>query len=90
MTNTTRGHIVRIPILPHGDPGEAGVLADDSALDGIDGITMDVHGRIVAAIIGQDSIVGVCARTGRFKGAGGRRPHRRPCQPDVRRRGGQR
>jgi sugar lactone lactonase YvrE len=66
VANTERGHIVRIPVSPDGGPGEAEVLADDPTLYLIDGITVDVHGRIAAAIIGQNSIVGICARTGSF------------------------
>ncbi|NIV30452.1 MAG: hypothetical protein GWN58_13435 [Anaerolineae bacterium] len=67
VANTTRGHIVRIPVSPDGGPGEAEVLVADPALRIIDGLAVDVHGRIVAAIIGQNSIVGICARTGRFR-----------------------
>jgi sugar lactone lactonase YvrE len=67
VSNTERGHIVRIPVLPRGEPGEPEVLVVDPALYLIDGITMNVHGGILAAIIGQNSIVGVCSRTGRFQ-----------------------
>lgn len=64
VANTTRGHIVRIPITPWGDAGQPTIVADEDLLNFIDGLAMDVHGRLVAAIIGQDSIVGVCRETG--------------------------
>lgn len=67
VANTTRGHVVRIQVLPDGEPGQVEVHATGEELLFIDGLTTDVHGRMAAAIIGQDSIVGICARTGAVK-----------------------
>ena len=64
VANTERGHIVRIPVLPHGGPGEPEVLIADQDLFLIDGITMNPLGVIFAAIIGQNQIVAYCTRSG--------------------------
>lgn len=66
VANTERGHIVRIPILPHGGPGQPEVLWADTDLLMIDGITMNSIGSIFAAIIGQDQIVAICGITGQL------------------------
>jgi sugar lactone lactonase YvrE len=62
VANTERGHIVRIPVLAGGGPGEPEVLVD--GLHMIDGIALDARGTLFAAIIGYDRIVSVCPRTG--------------------------
>jgi sugar lactone lactonase YvrE len=62
VANTEKGHIVRIPVLPDGEPGEPTILHSDLLL--VDGITLDVQGTIFAAMIGGDSVLGICPRTG--------------------------
>jgi sugar lactone lactonase YvrE len=57
--NTERGTLVSVPILPNGDAGEPVVIADDDAIFGVDGLTVDVHGAIYAAVIAQSTIVRV-------------------------------
>ncbi|MDH3425409.1 MAG: hypothetical protein OEM22_01945 [Acidimicrobiia bacterium] len=61
---TEQGSIVRIPILGNGGPGTPEVLVGfeptddpfDNPLFGIDGIALDVHGDIYAAIIAQSAV----------------------------------
>jgi sugar lactone lactonase YvrE len=55
--NTELGTLVSIPVLPDGSAGEATVLAQDPAIFGIDGLTVDARGTIYAAVIGQSTIV---------------------------------
>jgi sugar lactone lactonase YvrE len=55
--NTDLGTLVSIPILPDGSAGEGIVIADDPAIFGIDGLTVDVHGTIYACVIVQSTIV---------------------------------
>jgi sugar lactone lactonase YvrE len=64
VANTERGHIVRIPVRPSGQPGEPQVLITHPDLALVDGITMDVLGTIFAAIIGQNKIIAISTRTG--------------------------
>jgi len=55
--NTELASLVSIPIMPDGSAGDAGVLIDDPALFGVDGLTVDAHGTIDAAVIAQSTIV---------------------------------
>jgi sugar lactone lactonase YvrE len=55
--NTDLGTLVSIPVLRGGAAGDATVIADDPALFGIDGLTVDVHGTIYACVIAQSTIV---------------------------------
>ncbi len=64
VANTEKGHIVRIPILKGGGPGEPEILAAGPELILIDGIALDVHGDIYAAIIAQSLLVRVDVDTG--------------------------
>lgn len=57
VANTEGGSIVRIPINPDGTPGMATVFSNDPAIFAIDGIALDVHGNVWAAVIGQSTIV---------------------------------
>ena len=57
--NTEQGTLVSIPILPDGGAGEPTVIADDAAIFGVDGLTVDIHGAIYAAVIAQSTIVRV-------------------------------
>jgi sugar lactone lactonase YvrE len=59
VANTEQATLVRIPVLPNGTPGEPEVVAEDPALLGIDGIALDVHGAVYAAINAQNAIVRV-------------------------------
>jgi sugar lactone lactonase YvrE len=56
VSNTEKGSIVKIPIGPGGDPGTPSVVLEDPAIFGIDGIALDVHGDIYAAIIAQSAV----------------------------------
>jgi hypothetical protein len=51
--NTDLGTLVSIPILPSGTAGEATVIAEDPAIFGIDGLTVDVHGTFYDFVIAQ-------------------------------------
>ncbi len=65
VANTERGLVSHIPILPDGSPGLPTIIANEpQSLFLIDGIAMDVHGMIYAALIGQDRIVTVDPETG--------------------------
>lgn len=57
--NTEQGTLVSVPILPDGSAGEPVVIVEDPAIFGIDGLTVDVHGTIYAAVIAQSTIVRV-------------------------------
>ena len=57
--NTEFGRLVNIEIEPDGSAGAVSVLAEDTALLGIDGIAFDVHGNVWAAVISQSTIVSV-------------------------------
>ncbi len=64
VANTEKGHIVRIPIAKGGGPGEPVIMASGPDLLLIDGIALDVHGDIYAAIITQSKVVRVDVETG--------------------------
>jgi sugar lactone lactonase YvrE len=57
--NTDLGTLISIPIQPDGSAGQASVIAEDPAIFGIDGLTVDVHGTIYACVIPQSTIVRV-------------------------------
>ena len=57
--NTEGARLVRIAIEPDGSPGAVSVLADGPSLLGVDGIALDVHGNVWAAVIAQSTIVRV-------------------------------
>jgi sugar lactone lactonase YvrE len=59
--NTDMGTLISIPILPGGDAGDATVIVEDPAIFGIDGLTVDAHGTIYAAVIAQNTIVRIGA-----------------------------
>jgi sugar lactone lactonase YvrE len=56
VANTEQGTIVEIPVLPDGSAGEPAVVAADPAIFGIDGIALDVHGDVYAAVIAQAAV----------------------------------
>ena len=55
--NTDLGTLISIPVLPDGNAGEATVIAEDPAIFGIDGLTVDAHGTIYACVIVQSTVV---------------------------------
>lgn len=64
VANTAAGSLVEIPVLPDGSPGTAKVVAGDAdcvlpgdELIGLDGIALDVHGDIYAALVIQNKLV---------------------------------
>jgi sugar lactone lactonase YvrE len=64
VANTAAGSIIEIPVLPDGSPGTAQVVAGDAdcvlpgdELFGLDGIALDVHGDIYAALVIQNQLV---------------------------------
>lgn len=51
VSNTERGQLLRIPILPDGNAGDPVVLfSDPSLLTGLDGLTLDPGGNIYGAV----------------------------------------
>lgn len=56
VANTEKGLIVHVPILNDGSAGEPRIIAEDG-LYGLDGIALDVHGNIYAALVLQDKLV---------------------------------
>lgn len=59
VASTEKGLIAHVPVLPDGSPGALSVVADGAELLIIDGIALDVHGTIYAALVGQDRVVAV-------------------------------
>jgi sugar lactone lactonase YvrE len=64
VANTAAGSIIEIPVLSDGSPGTAQVVAGDAdcvlpgdELFGLDGIALDVHGDIYAALVIQNQLV---------------------------------
>jgi sugar lactone lactonase YvrE len=55
--NTDLATLLSIPILPNGSAGDVTVIAEDPAIFGIDGLTVDVRGAIYACVIAQSTIV---------------------------------
>ena len=72
LGNLDYGRLLRVPVGCDGSAGTPVVVASDSRLLGIDGIAIDEHGTIFAAINGQDSLVSISpsgAITPLFSGA---------------------
>jgi sugar lactone lactonase YvrE len=57
VANTEKGLLVRIPILKGGCAGDPVIIAEGPELYGLDGIALDVHGNIYAALIVQSRLV---------------------------------
>jgi sugar lactone lactonase YvrE len=57
--NTDLARLISIPIRADGSAGGATVIADDPAIFGIDGLTVDAHGTIYACVIAQSTMVRV-------------------------------
>jgi sugar lactone lactonase YvrE len=64
VASTEKGLIAQVPVLPDGSPGDLSVVAQGSDLWMIDGIALDVHGTIYAALIGQNRVVAVNPASG--------------------------
>ena len=59
VASTEKGVIAQVPVLPDGSAGALSVVAQGPDLIMIDGLALDVHGAIYAALIGQDRVVTV-------------------------------
>jgi hypothetical protein len=64
VTNTEKGLIVHIPVLPDGSPGDASIVAQGPELYTADGIALDVHGNLYAALVLQNRVVAVDPASG--------------------------
>jgi sugar lactone lactonase YvrE len=59
VSNTERGTLVAIPVRADGSAGQPEVLTNAPALLGVDGIALDIHGTVYAAVNGQDTLIAV-------------------------------
>jgi sugar lactone lactonase YvrE len=59
VANTEKASLLRIPIRVDGSAGTPTVIADDPALFGADGLTLDVFGNVYVAVVAQNTIVRV-------------------------------
>lgn len=73
VASTSRGLLVRVPLLKDGMAGEPEIVAgiDDcdpefDELDGMDGITFDVHGNVFALLVMQHKLVRIDPNDGSF------------------------
>lgn len=62
VSNLDYGEILRIPFDSHGRPGPVHVFADDTRLQGADGIAFDAKGNLYVAVNAQDQIVSLDGR----------------------------
>ena len=72
VANTSKGLLVRIPILEDGSAGPAEVVAGDNTCEpdelfGMDGIALDVHGMVYALLVLQDKLVRIDPNDGSFE-----------------------
>lgn len=74
VANTSKGLLVRIPVLKDGSAGQAEVVAGDDTngcefddLWGMDGIALDVHGSVYALLVLQDQLVRIDPSDGSFE-----------------------
>jgi sugar lactone lactonase YvrE len=66
IVNSEQGSLVRVPVNPDGSAGSPVLFAADPALFGIDGIALDVHGRVYGAVNVQNTIVRIDPTSGAF------------------------
>lgn len=74
VANTSKGILVRIPILMNGSPGTPEIAAGNIDCDapeqgdlfGLDGITLDVHGNVYALLVLQNKLVKIDPATGEY------------------------
>jgi sugar lactone lactonase YvrE len=59
FTNTDYGMVLKVRVLPNGNPGNLEVFASDPLLVGIDGIAFDRAGKLYVAVNAQDRIATV-------------------------------
>jgi hypothetical protein len=70
VANSERGLLIRVPVLRDGSPGAPIVLAGDDDCDstdelyGLDGIAIDLHGIVYAAVVLQNRLVKIDPRAG--------------------------
>ena len=64
VASTEKGVIAQVPVLPDGSAGALSVVAQGPELIMIDGLALDVHGAIYAALVGQDRVVTVDPASG--------------------------
>lgn len=64
VASTEKDLIAQVPVLPDGSPGALSIVAQGPDLFMIDGIALDVHGVIYAALIGQNRVVAVNPASG--------------------------
>lgn len=57
--NSEKGLVVRIPVERDGSAGELTLITGGEELIGLDGLALDVHGRLYAAVNVQDRVVRV-------------------------------
>ena len=57
VANTEEGLLVRIPIEPDGSAGSPTVSAEGPELLGLDGLALDVHGRVYGAVNVQNAVL---------------------------------
>jgi len=72
VANTSKGLLVRIPILADGSAGAAEVVAGNNTCEpdelfGMDGIALDVHGTVYAVLVLQDQLVRIDPSDGSFE-----------------------
>jgi len=73
VANTSKGLLVRIPVLENGAPGEPEIVAgvEDNGCEfddlvGMDGIALDVHGNVYALLVLQNKLVRIDPSDGTF------------------------
>jgi len=59
VTNTEGARLLRIPVLPDGTAGAASVVAEGPALNGADGVALDVFGDAFVAVNSQNTLLRV-------------------------------
>jgi sugar lactone lactonase YvrE len=64
VASTEKGLIAQVSVLPDGSPGDLSTVAGGPELWMIDGIALDVHGVIYAALVGQSQVVTVDPASG--------------------------
>lgn len=72
VANTSKGILVRVPILLDGSPGTPEIVAGNpdcaaEGLFGMDGIALDVHGDVYALLVLQNKLVKIDPTDGSYK-----------------------
>jgi len=71
VANTSKGTLVRVPILTDGTPGSPEIVAgnpdcEPEGLFGMDGIALDVHGNVYALLVLQNKLVRIDPTDGTY------------------------